>query len=130
MPASSNISILIVEDEVIVAMDIARRVKKLGYEVADIKHHSDHAINYLEVHTPDLILCDINIKGTKDGIAVATFNQSHKKVPLIFITALSDRPTLERAKKSLPYGYIVKPFNNRDLLTAIELALYTKVLIL
>jgi len=124
MPDNSNISILIIEDEVIVAMDIERRVKRLGYSVADIKHGSQEAIRYLEIHSPDLILCDINIRGKKDGIDVATFNQSHNRIPLIFITALSDRPTLERAKKSLPYGYIVKPFNNRDLLTAIELALY------
>lgn len=120
----SNISILIVEDEGIVAHDIARRLKKLGYDVADIKHKGEHAINWLEIHNPDLILCDINIKGEKDGIDIAQYVYNHKRTPLIFVTALSDRATLDRAKKTLPYGYIVKPFDTRDLLTAIELALY------
>ena len=120
----SNISILIIEDEAVVAHDIARRIKKLGYDVADIKHESQKAINYLSIHSPDLILCDINIDGDKDGVEVAEFVFQNKKTPLIFVTALSDRATLERAKKVLPYGYIVKPFDTHDLLTAIELALY------
>jgi len=120
----SNISILIIEDEAVVAHDIARRVKKLGYDVAEIKHDSQKAINYLSIHSPDLILCDINIDGEKDGIDVAEYVFQNKKTPLIFVTALSDRTTLERAKKVLPYGYIVKPFDTHDLLTAIELALY------
>lgn len=120
----SNISILIIEDEGVVAHDIARRVKKLGYDVAGIKNSSDQALNYLSIHTPDLILCDIMIDGDKDGIGVAEDVHKTKRIPLIFLTALSDRNTLERAKKVLPYGYIVKPFDNHDLLTAIELALY------
>lgn len=120
----SNINILIVEDEGVVAHDIARRIKKLGYDVADIKHHSDDAINWLSIHHADVILCDINIDGPKDGIDIAEYVYNNQRTPLIFVTALSDRKTLERAKKTLPYGYIVKPFDNHDLLTAIELALY------
>lgn len=120
----SNISILIIEDEGVVAHDIARRMRKLGYDVAGIKHSSEAAINWLEIHTPDIILCDINIDGPKDGVDVAEYVYNNKRTPLIFVTALSDRGTLERAKKTLPYGYIVKPFDNHDLLTAIELALY------
>jgi len=119
-----NISILIIEDEGVVAHDIARRVKRLGYDVADIKHSSTTAINYLEIHTPDIILCDINIDGPQDGIDVAQYVFENRRTPIIFLTALSDRGTLQRAKKTLPYGYIVKPFDNHDLLTAIELALY------
>ena len=120
----TNISILIIEDEGVVAHDIAYRVKKLGYDVAGIKHDGFDAINYLSIHAPDLILCDINLNGDKDGVDVAKFVCQNNKTPLIFITALSDRATLERAKKTLPYGYIVKPFDNHDLLVAIELALY------
>ncbi|MEL6390071.1 MAG: response regulator transcription factor [Bacteroidota bacterium] len=120
----SNVSILIIEDEGVVAHDIARRVKKLGYDVAAIKHSSEKAIGWLSIQSPDLILCDINIDGPQDGIDVAAYVHENNKTPLIFLTALSDRDTLERAKKTLPYGYIVKPFDNHDLLTAIELALY------
>lgn len=120
----SNINVLIIEDEGVVAHDIARRIKKLGYDVAGIKHNGDDAILWLEIHTPDIILCDINIDGPKDGVDVAEYIYNNKRTPLIFVTALSDRSTLERAKKVLPYGYIVKPFDNHDLLTAIELALY------
>ena len=121
---STDINIMIIEDEAVVAMDLESRLKKLGYGVAGIYGDSDKAINYLEVHTPGLILCDINIRGEQDGITVATYVRKHKRVPLVFVTALSDRGTLERAKKALPYGYIVKPYEDSDLLSAIEMALY------
>ncbi|MEZ4898053.1 MAG: response regulator transcription factor [Saprospiraceae bacterium] len=120
----TDVSILIIEDEGIVAEDIARRLRKLGYEVAGIKNSSEQALNYLSIHSPDLILCDIMIDGAMDGIQVAELIFQTKQIPLIFVTALADRVTLERAKKVLPYGYIVKPIDNHDLLTAIELALY------
>jgi len=120
----SNIRIMIIEDEIIVALDIEDRVKSLGYDVAAIHHNSEKALAYLEIHAPDLILCDINIKGNKDGIDIAAYVQNNLTIPLIFVTALSDRETLDRAKKTLPYGYIVKPFSNGDLLSAIEMALY------
>lgn len=120
----SDISIMIIEDEVIVALDIQERLQKLGYEIAAIRHNSEKALSYLEIHAPDLILCDINIKGNKDGIDIAQFVKEKMTVPLIFVTALSDRATLERAKKTLPYGYVVKPFSDADLLSAIEMSLY------
>ncbi|HQU55676.1 MAG TPA: response regulator transcription factor, partial [Saprospiraceae bacterium] len=120
----TDVSILIIEDEGIVAEDIASRLRKLGYEVAGIKNSSEQALNFLAIHSPDLILCDIMIDGSMDGIQVAEQIHKTKKIPLIFVTALADRVTLERAKKVLPYGYIVKPIDNHDLLTAIELALY------
>ena len=120
----SDVNILIIEDELLVAQDIASRIKKLGYEVAGIKGDFEGAMNYLQIHSPNLILCDITIDGNGDGIDIAEYVRANKKIPLIFITALSNKTTLERAKKSLPYGYIVKPFNTRDLLSAIEIALY------
>lgn len=115
---------MIIEDEAIVAMDLESRLRKMGYAVSGIYGDSDNAINYLSIHTPDLILCDINIHGELDGIAVASYVRENKKVPLIFVTALSDRGTLERAKKALPYGYIVKPYEDSDLISAIEMARY------
>ena len=120
----SDVNILIIEDELLVAQDIASRIKKLGYEIAAIKGDYEGAMNYLQIHSPNLILCDIMIDGSGDGIDVAEYVRNTKKIPLIFLTALSNKTTLERAKKSLPYGYIVKPFNTRDLLSAIEIALY------
>ena len=122
--ANTDISIMIIEDEAIVAMDLESRLRKMGYAVSGIYGDSDNAINYLSIHTPDLILCDINIHGELDGIAVASYVRENKKVPLIFVTALSDRGTLERAKKALPYGYIVKPYEDSDLISAIEMARY------
>ena len=121
---TTEISILIIEDEVIIAQDIASKVRKLGYHVAGIKSSSEKAIDFLSFHTPDLVLCDIRIKGAKDGIEVANIIREKKKIPFIYLTSMSDRATLDRAKKTLPYGYIVKPFNDRDLLSAIEMALY------
>jgi len=120
--SNTDIDIMIIEDEAIVAMDLESRLKKLGYKVAGIYGDSDKALNFLEVHTPGLILCDINIRGDKDGIEVATIVKTNK--PLIFVTALPDRTTLDQARKALPYGYIVKPYEDSDLLSAIEMALY------
>jgi two-component system, response regulator PdtaR len=120
----SDFTILVLEDEAIMALDIVRRLKLVGYQHTIVKDNSGDALRYLQIHSPDLILCDINIYGDQDGIDVAEYVRDQKSIPLIFVTALSDRSTLDRAKRALPYGYIVKPFNNRDLLTAIELALY------
>lgn len=120
----SNIKILIIEDEIIIAQDIEAMILDLGYESVGIISNSTRAIDYLSFNTPDIVLCDINIKGPKDGIEVATTIRAKKKIPFIFLTSLSDRGTIERAKAALPYGYIVKPFDQRDLLSNIEIALF------
>jgi DNA-binding NarL/FixJ family response regulator len=120
----SNIHVLIIEDEAIIAEDIRDMLGHLGYDVAEVIHNSDRAIDYLSFHSPDLVLCDIMIKGEKDGIQIAEMIQAKKRIPFIYLTSLSDRSTLDRAKKTLPYGYIVKPFDERDLLSGIEMALY------
>ncbi|MDG2449069.1 MAG: response regulator [Saprospiraceae bacterium] len=119
-----DINILIIEDEAIVAQDIEAILLDLGYSVASIIHRSDKAIDYLSFHSPDLVLCDISIKGEKDGIEVAETIRERKNIPFIFLTSFADRNTLSRAKKVLPYGYIVKPFDAKDLLSAIEVAMF------
>ena len=119
-----DISILIIEDEAVVAQDIEAILTDLGYSVAGIIHRSDEAIDYLSFHSPDLVLCDINIKGEKDGIEVAQIIRERKNIPFIFLTSFADRTTLSRAKQVLPYGYIVKPFDEKDLLSAIEVAIF------
>lgn len=120
----SNIKILIIEDEIIIAQDIEGMILDLGYDSAGIIGNSAKAIDYLSFNTPDLVLCDINIKGAYDGIEVATIIRKKKKIPFIFLTSLSDRGTIDRAKSALPYGYILKPFDQRDLLSNIEIALF------
>lgn len=119
-----NINVLIIEDEALIAEDISDIIKKIGYEVAGIIGNGDKALDYLGFHYPDLVLCDIMIKGTKDGIHIAEWLRKNRKIPFLFLTSLTDRATLDRAKTTLPYGYIVKPFDEKDLLTSIEMALY------
>ena len=99
-------------------------IRKIGYEVAAIIGNGDKALDYLGFHYPDLVLCDIMIKGTRDGIQIAEWLRKNRQIPFLFLTSLTDRATLDRAKTTLPYGYIVKPFDEKDLLTSIEMALY------
>ncbi len=120
----STKKVVILEDEKIIALDIAKRLKNLGYGVMKILGHSDKAIDYLNFHTPDLLLCDIRIKGPLDGIDVAKIVQKKQKFPVVFVTSMADKGTLDKAKQVLPYGYIVKPFSTTDLSTSIEVALY------
>lgn len=121
---NSQASICIIEDESIIAHDIAGIVSDLGYGVSKILHHSDAAIDFLSFHSPDLVLCDIKIKGPKDGIAVAQTIRAKKAIPFVFLTSLTDSATIARAREALPYGYIIKPFDEKDLLSSIEIALY------
>ncbi len=117
-------SVLIIEDELIIASDIKYILEDAGYQVMNIIKNGDEALSFLSFNNPDLVLCDINIRGSKDGIEVAIAIQEKKKVPFVFLTSLADKPTLERAKHALPYGYIVKPFEDKDIVSAIEMALF------
>lgn len=122
--SNTNVNIYIIEDEVIIAHDIAKKIERLGYHPMGMAKNSELAIEFLSFHTPDLILCDISIKGSMNGIEVIELIQKKKKIPFIYVTSLFDRYTLEKAKVTMPYGYIVKPFTERDLLSSIEMALY------
>lgn len=115
---------MIVEDEMIVAKDLQRILKKLGYETTDPFSSGKKALEQLEFLRPDFILLDINLKGEMDGIQLAQHVFQDYGIPFIFITAFSDKNTLNRAKTVEPYGYIIKPFSEDDIRTAIELALY------
>lgn len=116
--------ILIIEDEAIIAQDIKDILISNQYKVMGIIRNGDEAISYLSFHNPELILCDINIQGSKDGVEVATTIQKKKKIPFVFLTSYSDKRTLNRAKHALPYGYVVKPFTHQDLISSIEIALF------
>jgi signal transduction histidine kinase len=116
--------ILIVEDENIVALDMRMRLEAMGYRVMDVVDTGDLAIERTASLVPDLVLMDIKLKGEQDGIEAAGKLRELSDVPVIFVTAFTDERTLERAKHASPYGYIVKPFHERELRIAIELALY------
>jgi PAS domain S-box-containing protein/putative nucleotidyltransferase with HDIG domain len=119
-----NIRILIVEDESLVARDIENMVKSLGYKVCGIATTGDEAIENAARLRPDLILMDVIIKGTLDGIAAAEKIWEAFHIPIIYVTAYADDQTLRRAKTTEPFGYILKPFDERELKIAIEMAFY------
>lgn len=119
----SPAKIFIVEDERIVAKDIERTLKALDYLVVGSVASGAAALAALETITPDLILMDVMLKGELDGIQTAELIRQRRSIPIIFLTAYADDNTLQRAKITEPFGYILKPFDERDLHTAIEVAL-------
>ncbi|MEG5161168.1 ATP-binding protein [Microcoleus sp. AT3-A2] len=118
------IQILVVEDEVIVAQDIAGRLKKLGYSVTATVSSGEEAIQKAIETPPDLVLMDIVLKGDMDGVTAAEKIRTNRNVPTVFLTAYADDQTLQRAKLTDPFGYIIKPFQQNDLRVAIEIALH------
>ncbi|GAB1544421.1 hypothetical protein NUACC21_70970 [Scytonema sp. NUACC21] len=115
--------ILIVEDERIVAKDISKRLKNLGYVVVAAVSSGEEAIEKAAETRPDLVLMDIRLKGKMDGIKASEQIRAEFNIPVIFLTAYADEKTLQRAKVTEPFGYIVKPFDERELYAAIEVAL-------
>ncbi|MFA6225819.1 MAG: response regulator [Methanoregula sp.] len=117
--------IMVVEDEVIVAEDLRLRLSAMGYDVPETIGSSEEALSRVEELSPDLILMDIVLEGSAmDGIETARAILSRIEVPIIFVTAFADDVTLDRAKTANPFAYILKPFNERELYSAIELALF------
>lgn len=116
--------ILIVEDETIVAMDIAATLRRLRYEVVGMVGTGAAAIESARSLKPDLILMDIRLKGPMDGIEAASTIQSEQSTAIVFLTAHADVDTVERSKAAAPYGYLVKPFDERSLHRVIEIALH------
>jgi two-component system, sensor histidine kinase len=116
--------ILIVEDENIVALDMRMRLESMGYRVLDVVDTAALALEKTAELSPELVLMDIKLKGDQDGIEAAVRLRKSNEVPVIFVTAFTDEHTLDRAKRASPYGYIVKPFHERELRIAIELAIY------
>jgi signal transduction histidine kinase len=115
--------ILIVEDETIVALDMRCRLEGFGYVICGLAATGTAAITMASDHQPDLILMDIKLKGDMDGIEAGSQIRALQDVPIIFVTAFTDDDTLERVKTSSSYGYIVKPYHERELKISIELAL-------
>jgi DNA-binding NarL/FixJ family response regulator len=116
--------ILIVEDELLVASEIERTLTRLGYRIAGKARDAESALALLEKGTVDLALLDLNLHGPRDGVDLARLIRQRHHFPIVFLTAYCDRQTLDRLKDTRPDGYIVKPFNHGELLSAIELALH------
>lgn len=117
-------TILIVEDEGIVAADLAARLTHTGYIIAGIADNYEEVIDLFKTKLPDLVLLDITIKGTKTGVDIAAAINNILPTPFIFVTAHTDAETLQKAKNSFPAAYLVKPFTTSHLLVAVELALH------
>lgn len=120
----SKTRILVVEDESIVAKDIQRTLEKLGYEVPATASSAASAFEKLEEVEPDLVFLDIKLKGEQDGVHIAEHIKDRYDIPVIFLTSFVDQDTIDRAKVTEPYGYLVKPFNEGDLKTTVEMALF------
>lgn len=119
-----TIQIIVVEDENVVAMDLQNQLQRLGYAVPAIASSGEEAIRKVGEIRPDLVLMDIRLKGEMDGVEAAEQIKTRFKVPVIYLTAYADAATLQRAKATGPFGYILKPFGERELSAAVEVALY------
>jgi two-component system cell cycle sensor histidine kinase/response regulator CckA len=115
--------ILIVEDEAIVAMDLAATLRRLGYAVDGSADTGAAAIELVSNDPPDLVLMDIRLKGALDGIQAGTVIYHEHGIPVVFLTAHADADTVQRAKEASPYGYLVKPFDERVLHRTVDIAL-------
>lgn len=120
----TNTSIILVEDEIIVAADVKNRLENMGYSVLGIFDTGEEAIQKVGELKPNLVLMDIVLKGEMDGIDAALKIRELFNIPIIYLTAYSDEKTLERAKVSEPFGYVLKPFEDREIQSAIEMAIY------
>ncbi len=120
----TKIKILVVEDESIVAKDIMNTLKKLDYNVTATVATGEKALEEVKDDRPDVVLMDIMLKGKMTGIECAEKIREKYKIPVIFLTAYADDNTLEKAKITEPYGYIIKPFKEKELQTTIKMTVY------
>lgn len=120
----SEPKILVVEDEAIVAFDLRERLASVGYSVPAIAATAQEAIILAGEISPDLVLMDIKLRGEITGIEAAQAIRARYGIPVVYLTAYADEDTIQRAKLARPFGYLLKPFNDRELRAAIEIALY------
>lgn len=123
MSDSKPASILIVEDEAIVALDLRYRLEAFGYAICGTASTGDEAIRLARSAHPDIVLMDIQLKGAMDGIEAARHIGEELDVPIVFVTAFTDEATLLRVKSAAPYGYIIKPYDEREIRIVLELAM-------
>ncbi len=122
--SAEKTKILIVEDEFIIAIDLKKILEKMGYEITSYVGKGQEAIERAAIEQPDLILMDIMLSGPMSGIQTAEKIKQKFNIPVVYLTALTDEETLQKAKVTEPLGYLLKPFDERGLHTSIEIALY------
>lgn len=120
----SNITVLIVEDDPLIAEDIAEYLDEIDFSVSGIAYNSDAALYELHHNTPDIALLDIELNSKLDGVEIAQIINEKYNIPFVFLTSFADRSTIARVRQTFPMGYIVKPFNEKDLLATLEIAVY------
>lgn len=116
--------VMIVEDEAIIRDELRNKIHDIGHKVVAISDTADGALKKAETTNPDLVLMDVKLKGEKDGVAAAEVIRELFSIPVIFVSAYSDEKKVKRAKQAIPYGYLVKPVQERELRITIEIALY------
>ena len=121
--STDKVSILVVEDEVIIADSLCMTLEKYGYEVLDPVLSYSQAVETLQKRSVNLVLLDVNLSSKQNGIDLANWINDHVGIPFVFLTSNSDRRTLEEAKTTNPYGFLVKPYHEATVHTTIELAL-------
>ena len=117
-------NILVVEDDFVIAKVLAESLQDLGYQVAGIVSTGEEAVERAAKAHPDLVLMDIRLKGGMDGIEAGEQISGDLHIPIVYLTAYSDERTVERAKITEPYGYLIKPFTDTELKTTLEMAIY------
>lgn len=120
----NKLKVYIVEDDPIISEDIKDMLASVNYNVVGAAYDKDEAIEAIDHLQPDLVLLDINLEGHYEGFEIAKHINKTRKIPFLYLTSYSSKEILERAKPTLPMGYIVKPFNEKELYSAIEVALY------
>ena len=119
-----QIRVLVVEDEPLIAEDIRETLDNIDFFVSGVAYNSDSALDQLATNTPDVVLLDVNLGSEKDGIEIAEIINEKYKIPFIYLTSYADRATIDRAKHTRPMGYVVKPFDEKDLFTTLEIAIF------
>jgi DNA-binding LytR/AlgR family response regulator len=120
----AKVKLLIAEDDVVIAQNLSLSLEALGYEVCQAVSSGEELLLALYRHQPDLVILDITLEGKLDGIETGAMLAKSGAIPFIYMTALSDRETIDRAKLTNPYAYLVKPFDVRTLQSSIEIAIH------
>jgi len=107
--------VMVVEDERVVALHLKQQLTRLGYSVPAMATSGEKALKQIHELRPDVVLLDIHIDGAMDGIATAAAIPVDLQIPVVYLTAYSEEPTLDRARNTNPYGYLLKPFSEREL---------------